>query len=184
MRMIEDFLAGDLHDRLFALLGKGRPERNDGHDDGFEFDDAREFDRIFDASLRAIFSRMHRARVFPKATKRPIALGCTMIGYHVDDFIRRHKDSYLLAGDTIATVSLGSPTVLDFYEDGTERHVRVLVPPKSLYVMSGEVRSAWTHEIKPGHPEWQGQTLARSRRFALVFFEPGPAYRGENLKFP
>jgi hypothetical protein len=183
LRLWEDFLPEALHDRLFALLASARAERNEGHDDGFEFDDVAGFDRAFSSALREIFSGMRAREVFPVRKGRPTTLGCTMVGYGVDDFIARHKDSYFLAGDTIATVSLGSPTVLEFFEDGTGRHVPVLIPPRSLYVMGGVVRTGWTHEIRPGLPTFAGQPVARTRRFALVFFEPGSRYDGERLRY-
>jgi hypothetical protein len=184
MRLFEDFLPATLHDQLFALLSSARAERNDGHDDGFEFDDVATFDRVFSKVIRAIFDGMHARTIFPKAARGRLTLGCTMVGYGVDDFIRRHKDSYFLAGDVVTTVSLGSPTVLDFYEDGSGRHVPVLVPPRSLYVMADEVRRAWTHEIRPGIPTFGGAPVARGRRFGLVFFEPGSRYEGERLRYP
>ncbi|MBK9258687.1 MAG: hypothetical protein IPM54_02500 [Polyangiaceae bacterium] len=184
MRMYENFISPEAHDRLFALLDNARRERNEGHDDGFEFDDVAEFDTTFGMVLRDIFRRMHKERIFRKALHGPMTLGCTMVGYAVDDYIVRHKDSYLLGGNTIATVSFGSNAVLDFYEDATGRHIPVLVPPRSLYVMAGDVRTIWTHEIKPGMFTWKGCPIARSRRYAILFFEPGPKYDGELLSYP
>jgi hypothetical protein len=184
LRMFENFILPNVHDVLFGLLDGARRERNDGHDDGFEFDDVGKFDATFDVFLHDLFRRMHKERVFRKALNGPIMLGCTMVGYAVDDYITRHNDSFLLGGNTVATVSLGSPTVVDFYEDATERHIPVLIPPRSLYVMTGEVRSSWTHEIKPGIPTWNGSSVDRKRRYAVLFFEPGPKYDGEMLPYP
>jgi hypothetical protein len=184
LRLWEDVLPVPLHDRLFALLAAARAERNEGHDDGFEFDDVAGFDRVFSDALKAIFAAMHARQVFAVPKGRRLTLGCTMVGYGVDDYIARHKDSFFLAGDTVATVSLGSPTVLEFFEDGSGRHVPVLVPPRSLYVMAGPVRTGWSHEIRPGAPTFAGEPVARTRRFALVFFEPGSRYDGERLRYP
>lgn len=51
--------------------------------------------------------------------------------------------------DPIISLSLGSDTVMEFRESDSNSHRFVNVPRKSLLIISGESRYAWTHAITP-----------------------------------
>jgi len=53
-----------------------------------------------------------------------------------------HRD-YDAFGSTVACVSLGSDIVMDFTQPDTGERVPVLVPRRSLWVVSGEARWKW-----------------------------------------
>ncbi|XP_041360142.1 alkylated DNA repair protein alkB homolog 8-like [Gigantopelta aegis] len=59
-----------------------------------------------------------------------------------------HVDTPSAFEDGIMSLSLGSQTVMDFrHPDG--RHLSVLLPARSLLVMTGESRYTWSHGITP-----------------------------------
>jgi alkylated DNA repair protein alkB family protein 8 len=60
--------------------------------------------------------------------------------------ISAHVDTHSPFEDGIVSVSLGAHTVLDFrHRDGA--HVPVLIPRRSVFVMTGAARYDWTHAI-------------------------------------
>jgi len=187
--MLEDFIPRDTHDRMLELFQQAVPEQNVGHYDGFTFVDDLLLDQVIIPILQGLLERMRRVSVFPgiSGPKRPfgqtLAVGCTMVGYEPEGYIGRHIDSPLLSGDTVAVASFGAPTVLNLYKEGKTRACEVLVKPRSLYVMTDEARHHWSHDIKPGPKHFQGKPLPLARRYAVLFFEPGPRYDGELLEY-
>ncbi|XP_077154520.1 tRNA (carboxymethyluridine(34)-5-O)-methyltransferase ALKBH8 isoform X2 [Ranitomeya variabilis] len=72
----------------------------------------------------------------------------TINQYEPGQGIPPHIDTHSAFEDEITSLSLGSEIVMDFrHPDGTS--VPVMVPQRSLLVMSGESRSLWTHGITP-----------------------------------
>jgi alkylated DNA repair dioxygenase AlkB len=73
-------------------------------------------------------------------------------------------------GDTIASVSLGSSCVMQFSNSEAERTEELLLEPRSVLLLSGEARWAWTHEIPARTVDiWQNRERPRSRRVSLTF---------------
>jgi alkylated DNA repair dioxygenase AlkB len=73
-------------------------------------------------------------------------------------------------GDTIALVSLGSSCVMQFSTSKAERTEELLLEPRSVLLLSGEARWAWTHEIPARAVDiWQNQERPRARRVSLTF---------------
>lgn len=73
-------------------------------------------------------------------------------------------------GDTIASVSLGSTCVMRFSDGESNRVEELLLEPRSVLVLSGEARWAWTHEIPARAVDaWQNHDRPRSRRVSLTF---------------
>lgn len=182
-RLHEGFISRETETALMAQFEQAEKEANDGHYDGFTFMDPEAFDNIFIPTIEHVFARMRMLNAFPTAIGRELVVGCTMIGYEVDGFIKRHVDSDALSGDVVCVLSMGSAAVLNFYRDGTAREYQAVVPPRSLYIMGGESRYKWSHELKPGPWVVQGKKIPRTRRFAMVFYEPGPLYNGELLRY-
>ncbi|KAG8584701.1 hypothetical protein GDO81_004726 [Engystomops pustulosus] len=72
----------------------------------------------------------------------------TVNQYEPGQGIPPHIDTHSAFEDEIISLSLGSEIVMDFrHPDGT--CVPVMVPQRSLLVMSGESRYLWTHGITP-----------------------------------
>ncbi len=82
--------------------------------------------------------------------------------------ISRHTDCVPCFGPTVASLSLGSPCVMEFsrryYPAAPDLALRL--PPRSLLILSGEARSRWMHEI-PARVQDDG--VARTRRVSLTF---------------
>ncbi|XP_076762827.1 tRNA (carboxymethyluridine(34)-5-O)-methyltransferase alkbh8 [Xylocopa sonorina] len=60
-----------------------------------------------------------------------------------------HIDTHSAFEDSILSLSLSSACIMDFKKD--DEKVSVLLPPRSLLIMSGEARYAWSHGICPRH---------------------------------
>ncbi|KAK9875737.1 hypothetical protein WA026_009534 [Henosepilachna vigintioctopunctata] len=72
---------------------------------------------------------------------------CTVNQYLPGQGIPSHVDTHSAFEDPIMSLSLGSSVVMDF-KNGN-KHYCILLPGKSLLIMSGESRYLWTHGITP-----------------------------------
>lgn len=90
--------------------------------------------------------------------------------YQPGQGISPHVDCEPCFGDTIASISLGSPCVMDFRNQHDKRHVPILLMPGSLLVFSGEARYHWTHGIVARTEDtFEGHTFKRGRRVSITF---------------
>ncbi|XP_056012477.1 alkylated DNA repair protein alkB homolog 8-like isoform X2 [Ostrea edulis] len=72
----------------------------------------------------------------------------TVNRYQPGQGIPSHIDTGPAFEDGIMSLSLGSQVLMDFYHpDG--RQLSVLLPPRSLLIMTGESRYVWSHGITP-----------------------------------
>lgn len=69
----------------------------------------------------------------------------TVAEYRTGDILSPHVDRAEF-GDAIAVVSLGAASVLTFTRGAQRLEERI--PPRSAYVMRGELRSSWTHATR------------------------------------
>lgn len=85
--------------------------------------------------------------------------------------IANHIDCEPCFNDTIISLSLISSCVMDIInKDCPSRRIEILLPPRSLVVLSGEARYRWTHGIAGRRvDEFQGQRIYRERRISLTF---------------
>ena len=81
------------------------------------------------------------------ASFRPNQL--TVNRYEPGNGIPPHCDTHSCFEDPIISLSLGSSIVMEFRQPDSSKHVSVLVPRRSLLIMSGESRLGWTHGITP-----------------------------------
>jgi alkylated DNA repair dioxygenase AlkB len=83
--------------------------------------------------------------------------------------IAPHRD-YPAFGPTIACVSLGSDVILDLIKPDRSVRVPILIPARSLWVMTGEARTKWLHGIAPRlNDVVAGQRRRRGRRVSITF---------------
>jgi alkylated DNA repair dioxygenase AlkB len=85
--------------------------------------------------------------------------------------IASHCDTHSAFSDTIAVISLLNPITMDFvYHDGT-RKVSVVIPPRSLFLMTGDSRYGWRHAIASRKSDvgTDGTPSPRLRRVSLTF---------------
>lgn len=73
----------------------------------------------------------------------------TVNRYEPGHGIPSHCDTHSVFEDPIVSLSLGSSVVMEFRKPDSAEHVNVLLPRRSLLVMSGESRFGWTHGITP-----------------------------------
>jgi alkylated DNA repair dioxygenase AlkB len=90
--------------------------------------------------------------------------------YHPGQGIAAHVDCVPCFGGTIASLSLGSPCVMDFIHATSADQVPVSLLPGSLVVMSGPARYEWKHRIAARKSDRVGgQVIPRGRRVSLTF---------------
>jgi alkylated DNA repair dioxygenase AlkB len=84
--------------------------------------------------------------------------------------ISAHVDCAPCFGDTVLALSLGSTCVMQFTPVGGGEPVDVLLPSRSLLVMSGEARYGWKHAIPARKSDvYAGWTFQRDRRISVTF---------------
>jgi len=184
LRLYENIVPDKFHKAFVKQLNDAMYEQNRGHYDGFHFKNDIAFDAIFYPMTRRLFKIMKELTIFKLPASGKLTLGCSLLGYDADGYIPRHVDASTLSGDTVCVFSFNSPCVVNFYEEGPpHRHEKVLVPEKSMYVMAGDSRTKWSHEILPNENTYEGQEIGRAKRYSLLLFEPGSAYQEELLTY-
>lgn len=90
--------------------------------------------------------------------------------YQPGQGIAPHIDCVPCFEESIASLSLGSPCVMEFTHAESGEKVTQLLEPCSLLVFSGEARYRWKHGIPARKSDKiAGQTLPRGRRLSLTF---------------
>lgn len=90
--------------------------------------------------------------------------------YQPGQGISPHIDCVPCFEETIASLSLGSPCVMEFTHTGTQQKIPLLLEPCSLIVLTGDARYRWQHSIAHRKTDrWDGQGVSRSRRLSLTF---------------
>jgi len=84
--------------------------------------------------------------------------------------ISPHIDQVKWFGNEIVSVSLGSDILMDFKHKMSHKQYSILLPRRSLVLLSGEARYNWTHGIVARkRDKIDGQWVARERRVSLTF---------------
>lgn len=90
--------------------------------------------------------------------------------YRPGQGIAPHIDCMPCFTDTIASLSLGSPCVMEFTNVETQDKISVLLEPRSLVVLSGDARYRWQHAIPHRKTDrHNGNVFPRGRRLSLTF---------------
>jgi alkylated DNA repair dioxygenase AlkB len=90
--------------------------------------------------------------------------------YQPGQGISPHIDCVPCFGDTILSLSLGTPTLIIFSHATTGEQHQILLEPRSLLLMQGSARYDWKHSIPARKTdEHGGQTFSRGRRISLTF---------------
>lgn len=94
--------------------------------------------------------------------------------YQPGQGIPPHVDTHSAFLDPICSLSLGSEVVMEFRQPTSGSHVNVLLPRRSMLIISGESRYGWTHGITPRKFDivqaLSGLSLSkRSQRFSFTF---------------
>ncbi len=84
--------------------------------------------------------------------------------------IAAHIDCRTCFGESILSLSLGSPCVMAFTRPQDRREVPLLLAPGSLLAMHGESRREWKHGIRARKVDhFDGHDFPRGRRLSLTF---------------
>ena len=84
--------------------------------------------------------------------------------------ISEHIDCVPCFTDTIASLSFGSPCVMDFTHSKTGEKSLLMLEPRSLLVLRDDARYVWQHAIPSRKSDKRcGQTITRTRRVSLTF---------------
>lgn len=90
--------------------------------------------------------------------------------YQPGQGISHHIDCVPCFTDTIISLSLASPCVMDYKNLETGEKISVLLEPRSLIVQKDEARYKWTHSIAARKVDrFQEQVIPRKRRVSLTF---------------
>lgn len=90
--------------------------------------------------------------------------------YNPGQGISPHIDCVPCFTDTISSLSLGSPCVMEFTHTATQEKNPVLLEPRSLIVLTGDARYLWQHAIPHRKIDrHEGQIIQRTRRISLTF---------------
>jgi alkylated DNA repair protein alkB family protein 7 len=106
-------------------------------------------------------------------------LPCHAIDLHADGQLNPHVDSVRFSGEIVAGLSLLSPSIMRLkpsedaigeWKDGPmDGHVDLLLPPCSLYCLSGPSRFRYSHELLASGLSFRGQPVTRDHRLSIVF---------------
>jgi alkylated DNA repair protein alkB homolog 7 len=102
-------------------------------------------------------------------------LPCHAIDLHESGALNAHVDSVRFSGNIIAGLSLSSESIMRLRpvrneSDGpNDAYVDLCLPKRSLYVLSGESRYHYTHELLPAGSLFGGETIVRSQRLSVIF---------------
>eukprot|EP01089_Gocevia_fonbrunei_P020808 TRINITY_DN7829_c0_g4_i1.p1 TRINITY_DN7829_c0_g4~~TRINITY_DN7829_c0_g4_i1.p1 ORF type:complete len:507 (+),score=67.14 TRINITY_DN7829_c0_g4_i1:300-1820(+) len=108
--------------------------------------------------------------------------------YEPGQGIPPHVDTHSAFEDGIFSLSLGSDVTMDFlHPDGTHDPsvLPVLLPKRSLIIMTNESRFLWAHGITPRKTdEVEGELHKRKKRISLTFRKIRDSQKCENCQFP
>lgn len=84
--------------------------------------------------------------------------------------IANHVDCEPCFGETIISISLSSPCVMDFINLKTKQKIEVMLEPRSIVIISGEARHKWTHGIAQRKTDnFNGVKSDRKLRISMTF---------------
>ena len=115
--------------------------------------------------LRDYCQRLYDEEYFPKPPDQVI-----INEYQPGQGIAPHVDCVPCFEETIASLSLGSPCVMEFANPTTGEKINQLLEPRSLTLLSGDARYQWKHGIAARKTDKHaGQNIHRGRRISLTF---------------
>ncbi|XP_072171481.1 tRNA (carboxymethyluridine(34)-5-O)-methyltransferase ALKBH8-like [Diadema setosum] len=156
--IIPDFVDEDLEQKLLDSILWENDKENEKQSlkhrrvqhHGYEFNYATnnvDAERPLPGGMPALYSRVID-RIMETGHVKVRLDQLTINQYQPGQGIPPHVDTHSAFEDSIVSLSLNSQVVMDFgHPDG--RHIPVVLPRRSLLVMTGEARYMWTHGITP-----------------------------------
>lgn len=154
------------------------------------------FDKVREHLLMAHHYFVHSSNPSSSSKKVVQWLPCHAIDYHKDGELNPHVDSVRYSGDIVSGLSLLSSGIMrlrpapeediteenhanegddDGYsrrpakQDDEHGYVDMLLPPLSLYVLTGVARYKYTHELLPSEAAFKNQVIGRDHRLSVIF---------------
>jgi alkylated DNA repair protein alkB family protein 7 len=183
-----DFLSEDEEASLVRTAGDTLNRRGweDGHWDGVirGFREAQ-----VSVSRLAPISRASVARAAARFPKGP-RTGDPQSSVHFLELsaageILAHVDSVKFSGGVVAGLCLLSDAVMELVPDpeggakSLASTIRILLPRRALYTLSGAARYEWAHAIPAGAPVFGGGAVTRGRRISVMLRDE--LVRGDEL---
>lgn len=179
LKLFENFFDKELHDEMVTHLDKnGKPDKEEGHFDGFEFDDWTQHETLMHKCMTEIFGKLKYLGFFLyMPNSKTYKISASIVKYEKDGFMKAHTDHKTLAGPIVYVLSFGSQAIITFRNKETKpvKEEKVLLKPNSLYIMTGDSRYNWTHEIIQHDNKYKGKSIELGKRYAIVMSTPGPA---------
>eukprot|EP00796_Vickermania_ingenoplastis_P005528 gene5528-3987_t len=107
------------------------------------------------SSFIGIVERMEKDEIVPKGWLN----NQTANLYEPGDFIRAHVDNLFVYDDIFAILSLGGNALARFVHVQSGEELDIVIPDRSLYLMSGPARYVYFHMVLP----------VEAQRFSIVF---------------
>ncbi len=90
--------------------------------------------------------------------------------YQPGQGIALHIDCIPCFEETISSLSLSSPCVMEFVNSRTNEKIPLQLEPCSLVVLKGDARYIWKHSIPSRKTDkYNGASFTRSRRLSMTF---------------
>lgn len=173
---IPNYLADDKQHQLLDIIDRQewaiRTERRVQHY-GYRYDEengslaSTQYLGVLPDWLQTLAHQFHETHLTPKLPDQVI-----INEYQPGQGIINHIDCIPCFGNTIITLSLGSPCVMDFTHSRTKEREAILLSPGSLLIFQKAARTLWQHGIAARHIDnYAGTELVRNCRVSLTFRE-------------
>jgi len=172
---VTDFISDDEHKEVWEAVNKeiwlGDLKRRVQHY-GYKYDYKK---RSLDYSMYIgdipLWTKFIAERIVAKGYMKNLPDQLIVNEYKSGQGIADHIDCEPCFDDTIISLSLGSPCIMDFKnKDNNKDKHELLLQAKSLIVITDDARYKWTHGIPSREKDkWLGETIFRKTRISLTF---------------
>ena len=171
IKVWEDFITSDLENKFVNEIDKkiSRISYQEGHWDNaiVGYRELEIQDRNWSEDITNVLSSL-KLTAFNENDK------CLSLTHILDlsekGFIKPHVDSVKFCGRAIAGISLLSSSIMKFVNEEDENMwFKVILPRRSLYLMEGDARYKYTHEIlKDEESVCNGVHIQKGRRISVL----------------
>ena len=166
-----DVISNFEHDQIVIDVERSLRRRRyeQGHWDGV-IESFREITkRDWTDTSRKVFKRLIESPAVSRLNLNSEFLPPHVLDLSKEGFIKPHIDSIIASGEMVAGLSLLSSAVMVLTRESES--IRILLPPRSFYVLSGRARFEFKHEILPGITTWNHDNstdVIRDRRISVI----------------
>lgn len=115
--------------------------------------------------LSGLCQRLYREQIFTSIPDQVI-----INEYFPGQGISFHRDIVSCFGETVASLTLGSPAIMQFRNLATGEKREAWLEERSLVVISGEARYDWQHSVPARKSDcFKGAEIPRGTRLSLTF---------------